>query len=146
MSEEKPSDQAPAAVVDFGREKREKNLLRGPVGNKHAEKHGFYSEGWTDEERAERAAFQQSITADKGDPTSGERALITTAGGLNTIINRAFRAIEQGRGAPAPEHLLAMINSFRLIMCALGLQRREKPGPTLAEYLEQKAKAAERTQ
>lgn len=129
-------------VLEFNRKGME-NLNRGPKGNQFAAKHGFYSQKWTPEEIAERQAWMEAMIEEKGNPTFAERTLITSASWLNAIIMRAFRAIEAGRGAPQSEHLLAIVNSLRLTMCALGLERKEKPTQSLQDYLKKKAEAKE---
>jgi hypothetical protein len=129
--------QKSSEVVPFSSKPRgtPANLNRGPAGNKFAEKHGFYSAQMTAEESADRAAWVTKVIAEKGDPSETERTLIETASWLRVKTKRVWRAIEEGHSEPAHEHVLATVNSLRLILCALGLERRSSPAPSLREYL-----------
>jgi hypothetical protein len=133
MSDE-TKEQAPAALVDFtGRQRREKNLLRGPVGNKHAAKHGIYVR-FSPEEEAERSAFEVELLEDLGGASTAQRALIRRASWLEIRLRRSERADGEGFRL-SDEYVLSWINSQRLILCALGLERRQRPALTLQEYL-----------
>jgi hypothetical protein len=139
MSEDKPE----TPVLEFSKKRNSlQNLNRGPKGNQFAVTHAFYSRQWSEEEKAEREAWKQSILEEKGNPTKAEQALINTASWLNAIINRTFCSIAEGKGAPHSEHLLAVVNSFRLIMCALGLDKRaakeQSPEEKLRAYMSEK--------
>lgn len=107
---------------------RRKNLNRGPANNRHAETHGFYRVTPTPEESAAREAFEQAMTEDLGGQSvisASQRTLISTAGMLEMKRARVDRAIQAGCDAPAQEHVLALVNSLRLILCALGLAKRQ---------------------
>lgn len=108
---------------------------KGPKGNQFAVTHGFYSQRWSPEEKEARETWVRELIAEMGEVTRQERSLIILASRLNAILERAFTAIEDGRGAPAHDHLLAVINSFRLIMCALGLDRKAQTQATPEEKL-----------
>lgn len=108
--------------------------------------HGFYSERITPEELAVREAWERSLIADLGGPaavTTTQQTLVTTAGMLEMRRARVDRAMREGLGGPAQEHVLALVNSLRLILCALGLERKAKPAPSLQDYLKSKAEAKE---
>jgi hypothetical protein len=140
MSDE-TKEQAPAALVDFtGRQKREKNLLRGPAGNRHAVKGGVYAR-LGPEEQAERAKFEAELLEDLGGVAStAQRALMRRASWLEIRLQRSEAADAEGFRL-TDEHVLSWINSQRMILVALGLERRQRPGPSLQEYL--KAREAE---
>ena len=110
----------------------------GPLGNKKALKHGLYSENFTEKEQADRLKWEQSIIDDLGGVaviSTAQGTLIRTAGMLEMKRARIDRAITENRDEPAQEHVLALVNSLRLILCALGLERRSKPVQTLQDYM-----------
>ena len=110
----------------------------GPPGNKKALKHGLYSETFTEKEQADRQSWEQSIIDDLGGAaviSTAQNTLIRTAGMLEMKRARIDRAITENRDEPAQEHVLALVNSMRLILCALGLERRSKPVQTLQDYI-----------
>ena len=114
----------------------------GPPGNKKALKHGLYSENFTEKEQAERQSWEKSIIDDLGGAaviSTAQNTLIRTAGMLEMKRARIDRAITENRDEPAQEHVLALVNSLRLILCALGLERRVKPAPSLQDYMREKA-------
>ncbi len=105
-------------------------------GGKLALKHGVYAR-FTAEEKAERAEYERLLTDDLGgNPSVMERSLIRRASWLELRLRRNERAGEDGKGEIASEHVLSWINSQRLLLCALGLERVVKPGESLAEFLE----------
>lgn len=109
-------------------------------GNGHAVKHGTYRRGLSPEEVTEREAYEADLIDDLGCATTAMRTLIRRASWLEIRLRR----MERASGEIADEHALAWINSQRLLLCALGLEKRQAPGTTLAQYLEQrKAEAAE---
>jgi hypothetical protein len=109
--------------------------------NKNAKKHGVFTAAFSAEELQEREQFEAELLADTGgSPPAGVRSLIRTAGMLWMKINRCDRAIKQGF-TPPDNFVLAWVNSFRLILGQIGLERRAKPGPTLAQYLKAKEEA-----
>ncbi len=113
----------------------------GPKGNKFALKHGGYEkpQQWTDEDKTYRKQWEEHAIEEKGDPSHLERCLIRTASYLDARLKRVWRAMENGDGEPATEHLISWVNSLRLILCALGLERKQRKGPSLQDYLNQKA-------
>jgi hypothetical protein len=145
-----PGLQESAKIAEFPQAEKRKRGGSKPgretpwmIGSRNAETHGFYRQAWDEEEIAARNAWLQSMIEEKGNPTFAERSLLTTASWLNAIIIRAFKAMEEGKGAPAHDHLLAIVNSFRLIMTALGLERKTKPTQSLQDYLQKKVEAKE---
>ena len=111
----------------------------GPKGNKHAQKHGAYSMRLTPEEQQEREQFESDLIADQGgDVSAAQRALIRRLGFLEIRLRRCERASSAGRTI-ADEHVLAWINSQRLLLSALGLERKQKSEPNLQDYLREKA-------
>ena len=115
-----------------------------PLGSANALKHGAYSPRMTPEEESERAAFEAELLQDlAGDASTAQRALIRRAGFLEIRLRRCERATAGGL-AIADEHVLSWINAQRLLLCALGLERRQRPGPSLQDYLAQKAEGENR--
>lgn len=124
----------PKKVVDF--QTRRRPGAGAPEGNTNAWKTGMYSQVFSAEEQADRAAFETSLCKDQGgDLPAGKMALIGVVGLQYMLIRRGDQAVRQGKYIPQ-EHLIALLNSFRLNLSALGLERRSTRGPTLAEYLE----------
>jgi hypothetical protein len=126
------------------RKGRGAHLNKGPAGNKFAETHGFYTVEAAAEERRDREAMEQALIEDLGGASAisaSQRTLIRTAGMLEMRRARVDRAIQEGRDAPAQEHVLALVNSLRLTLCALGLERQAKPGRSLQDYIRQRAHA-----
>ncbi len=118
----------------------------GPKGNKFAQKHGIYAPKFTPEEEQERARFQAELLEDMGgEASTAQRALIRRAGFLEIRLRRCERADAKGYKL-ADEHVLSWINAQRLLLCALGLERKQKKGPSLQEYLEKKNQEAEKLQ
>jgi hypothetical protein len=117
-------------------------LNRGPEGNQFGLKHGLYSNLFNDEEKLAREELEKSFEDDLGGSSvisSMQRTLITTAGMLTMKLSRVDKAIREGRQEPVQEHVLALVNSLRLILCALGLEKRAKASPSLQDYLKQKS-------
>ncbi len=106
--------------------------------NDFARTHGFYADQMTPEELADRAAWVSRVIEQKGKPSEIKRGLIEQAGWLRLILNRTWNAVKDGKGGPASEHMLAMLNSYRLICSAIGLEAVELPGQSLQDYLAQK--------
>jgi hypothetical protein len=79
----------------------------------------------------------RELTDQIGDPTAGQRLLIQSAGLKATRL--ALLSEQLLDGTPPSEgsdhHALAWLNSLRLDLMALGLERREKPALDLAAYL-----------
>jgi hypothetical protein len=129
-------EEAPENLVTFPKEKRRPG---GKPGNRNAWKHGIYADAFNEAELAERAKFEADLIADTGGaPPTGVRALIHTAGMLKMKLDRCDLAIRQGYELPS-ERVLAWCNSFRLILGQVGLERRQRPGLTLEDYLKQRA-------
>ncbi len=113
---------------------------RGRVvrGGRIAEKHGVYTSRFTPEEEKERAEFENDLLTDLGGyPTTAQRTLIRRASYIEIRLRRTERATEDGWRLPS-EHVLAWVNSQRLLLCALGLERRTKPAPSLQDYVRRK--------
>jgi hypothetical protein len=117
----------------------------GPIGNKKAQKHGAYSRCLTRKEQRERAQFESELAEDlAGDVSAAQRALIRRAGFLEIRLRRCERADSKGLHIP-DEHILAWINSQRLLLTALGLKRKQRSAPNLQDYLRQKAESTNKT-
>ena len=111
----------------------------GPPGNQKGRIHGAYSPRLSAEEELERSRFEAELLDDLGGEVSAaQRALIRRASFLEIRLRRCERA-DRKRLRIADEHVLAWINSQRLLLCALGLERKKKQGPDLQDYLKQKA-------
>lgn len=116
--------------------------VRGRVGkdNKLALKHGVYCP-FTPEERAEREEYERQLTEDLGgNPSTAQRSIIRRASWLEVKLRKNERASMEGQGEIAQEHCLSWVNSQRLLLCALGLERKQRPGPSLQDYLAAKAR------
>ena len=120
--------------------KKEKIRARGgPLGNTKNLKHGAYSERITPEEEQERARFENALIDDlAGDVSTAQRALIKRAGFLEIRLRRCEKADAKGFHIP-DEHILAWINSQRLLLTALGLKRTKRSGVDLRDYINQKS-------
>jgi hypothetical protein len=111
----------------------------GPPGNQKSLKHGAYSNRLSREEEQERNRFESELIEDLGgDVSAAQRSLIRRAGFLEIRLRRCDRADSNGSYIP-DEHLLAWVNSQRLLLTALGLERKQRTTPSLHEYLNQKA-------
>jgi hypothetical protein len=118
----------------------------GPRGNQKNLKHGAYSARLTPEEQQEREQFESELITDlAGNASTAQRALIRRASFLEIRLRRCERATEAGMEI-ADEHILAWINAQRLLLCALGLEAREKRGPNLQDYLKAKEEHAKQGQ
>jgi hypothetical protein len=107
----------------------------GPPGNTKAVKHGVYCVAFTSEEKTEREEYARELEEDLGNVSAAQRSLIRRASWIEVRLRRNERASEDGRGEIASEHVLSWINSQRLLLCALGLERKQRPGPSLQEYI-----------
>ncbi len=117
-----------------------------PAGNQNARKHGVYSQ-WTAEDIAEREQYEKDLIDDLGGSVStAQRSLIRRGSWLEVRLRRNERASIRGYRGIASEHVLAWINSQRLILCALGLQRKAQQPMSLAEYLEAKSREKEQAE
>ncbi len=107
----------------------------GPPGNSKGLKHGAYSARLLPEEEEERTRFESELVDDLGgDVSTAQRALIRRTGFLEIRLRRCEKADSNGLYIP-DEHILAWINSQRLLLTALGLKRSKQSGPTLQEYI-----------
>jgi hypothetical protein len=110
----------------------------GPPGNTKNLKHGAYSVRLSPEEEAERTQFEDELINDLGgDVSTAQRALVRRAGFLEIRLRRCERADSNGQYIP-DEHLLAWVNSQRLLLTALGLKRIKRSDLNLHEYLQRK--------
>jgi hypothetical protein len=110
----------------------------GPPGNLKSLKHGAYSARLSAEEEQERTRFESQLISDlAGDVSTAQQALIRRASFLEIRLRRCERADSEGLHI-ADEHVLAWINSQRLLLTALGLKKIRNSGPSLQEYLQQK--------
>jgi hypothetical protein len=139
-----PGVQKMPAVLPFSAERKgnTRGLNRGPAGNQFARTHGFRAVGMSDEERAGRKAQVARMITEKGGSSAisePERTLIETASWLQVKLSRVWKTIEEGGAEPDSAHVLAAVNSLRLILCALGLEKRKPSGPSLEQYLQKKA-------
>lgn len=103
-------------------------------------KSGFYSTKISDEEREARAAWERAVIEDMGGPgaiSTAQRALVSATGFLKLRLDRLDQAYAEGH-EPANEHIMALINSLRLNLRELGLERRAKPPQSLTDYIAQK--------
>jgi hypothetical protein len=86
----------------------------------------------------------RQLTDQIGDPTPAQRLLIQSAGLKATRM--ALLSEQLLDGTPPSEgsdhHCLAWLNSLRLDLCALGLERRERQILDLNSYLKNAADAA----
>jgi hypothetical protein len=142
-----PEVRKSGGIVPFSPERKSNTsgLLRGPAGNRHAEKHGFYGRLITEEERRDRDLWEQAVIDDLGGSpavSTAQHALIHAAGFLRIKLERIDKAFNEGM-EPAPEHTMAAFNSFRLLLAQIGLERKAKQGPSLREYLQQKTGSEE---
>jgi len=104
-------------------------------GNQFARKHGVYCAAFTPEEKAERKEYERQLEADLGIISTAQRSIIHRASWLEIRLRRNERASAEGQGEIASEHVLSWINSQRLLLCALGLERRQKPEQSFEEHL-----------
>jgi hypothetical protein len=101
-------------------------------GNSFAWKHGFYSQAFSAEELAAREQFErEAIEEQGGELPAGKKALLRVTSLQIMMLNRAAHAIEQGIYIPQ-EHLIALMNSLRLNLSALGLEQKTKSEPAIA--------------
>ena len=111
----------------------------GPPGNKKAQKHGCYSPRLTPEEMEERRRYEANLLNDQGGVAStAQKTLIGRAGMIEMRLRRCDRATSKGMRIP-DEHILSWINAQRLLLCALGLERKQNSEPNLQDYLREKA-------
>ncbi len=133
-----PGVQKESGILHFSEHAKRKRGGSAKGQNATAWKHGFYSQAFTAEEMEERQEFETQAIEDLGDDLpAGKRALLQIVSLQYAMIRRCDRAITSGIYI-ATEHLLALMNSFRLNVSALGLERKQKSGPNLQEYLRQK--------
>lgn len=131
-----PGEQKEGEIVAF--KPKGKFGAGGPPGNLKGLKHRVYSPRLTPEEEQELAQFESDLLADLGGEVStAQRALIRRASWLEIRLRRCERA-DKKRLRIADEHILSWIGAQRLLLCALGLERKQQSGPTLQEYLAQK--------
>ncbi len=131
-----PGEQKVAEIVPL--KPKGKFGAGGPPGNFKGLKHRAYSPRLTPEEDQERALFENDLIADLGGEVStAQRALIQRASWLEIRLRRCERA-DKKRLRIADEHILSWIGAQRLLLQAVGLERKLKPGPNLQDYLAQK--------
>jgi hypothetical protein len=132
-------------ILPFSPERKgsRQNLNKGPANNRHAETHGFYRIALTQQESADREEWVSRVIAEKGELSETERTLIETASWLQVKLSRVWKALKEGTNEPASEHVLATVNSLRLLLCALGLEKRKSSAPSLQDYLKRKASRGE---
>ena len=133
-------------VIDFAVQRDEHGRLK--PGSKLALKHGMYSSAFTESELAERQEFEREAIQDLGgDLPAGKLALLRVVSLQYGMLRRCDRNITRGVYIPV-EHVIALMNSFRLNVSALGLERQQRPALTLQEYLKQREaeKAQEKLQ
>jgi hypothetical protein len=105
-----------------------------------------YSREFSAKEIEEREKFERSLTRDLGGTkatTTAQRALIRSAGFIELRLRRTYRAAMEGRGEIPDEHLLSWVNAQRLLLCALGLEKRLKPEMNIQTYMAKRARQAE---
>ena len=110
----------------------------GPPWNQKGLRHGAYSPRLSPEEERERDHLENDLIADLGgDVSTAQKVLIRRISLIEIRLRRCERADKKRLRIP-DEHILAWINSQRLLLVALGLERKQKPGPDLQGYLAQR--------
>ena len=111
----------------------------GQIGNKNGQKHGCFSNRFSAEEEEERRRFEEELTADLGAvPSTAQKVLVRRASFLEVRLRRSEKA--SGEGYVIPDlYLLSWINSQRLILKELGIERKVKAAVDLQTYLKRKA-------
>ena len=126
------------------RRKRPKTSRKGSAhGNTRAVLHGAQSQfslssldGRTRLARTWQAVESELVSALGGDPTPQQRILIGRVCFKLLRCHLYEAAFLNGRGKPQEEKYLALANSLRLDLQALGLERREKRVVDLNAYLQ----------
>jgi hypothetical protein len=89
------------------------------------------------------------LLAHIGDDVTAPQKLIIQAAGLKAVrlalLSDKLLTDENGLTEGGDHHALAWLNSLRLDLSALGLERREKPTLNLASYLTRETTPAETT-
>jgi hypothetical protein len=138
MTRKKDSNMGDKLLTESEDAKPKSKVKGGPPGNQKNLRHGAYSPRLSPEEEQERTRFENELIADlAGDVSTAQRALVRRAGFLEIRLRRCERADSNGLYIP-DEHVLAWINSQRLLLTALGLKRAKSSGPSLKEYMKEK--------
>jgi hypothetical protein len=121
----------------------------GQLNNGNSVVHGFYAsfiESMFDQRRKESKAVNK-IREQLVDALGGAAALTPQQAILvDRVVVKTFKcALAEGSmlaGEPGPDgaHYLALANSLRLDLCALGLAKRAQDVPNLRDYLASKSR------
>lgn len=110
-----------------------------PLGSQNSLTHGAYARKLRPAEEEERRLFEAELTEHVGgDPSAAQKVLIRRCGYLEIRLRCAERALKGGMGIPS-EHVLSWVNAQRLLLVALGLERKARKAPVLADYLREKS-------